>query len=403
MATYDYVALDKSGKQIKKSMEAQNEERVKEFLKSEGLIPISVKEQTFLSKDISIGGKKVKARDLSIFCRQFNSILSAGVTILNALQMLADQTENKTLREAIKQVQIDVEKGESLTSSMIKHKDTFPPLLIHMVEAGEASGSLEIAFERMAIQFEKQAKVQSTVKKALVYPIVVMVVAVAVVILMLVVVFPQFEDMFAQLGSDLPWITKVVTAMSDFVKGFWWLLAVIVAGAVVGVRAFSKTPNGQLFFSKLALHMPAVGNLTIKSASATLSRTLSTLLAAGIPLVDAVDITSKVMNNIIIRSALDESVDEIKRGVPLSVPLREAGVFPPMVHQMTRIGEETGNVEGMLEKIADYYEEEVEAATAALTSLLEPLMIVVLGILVGFILLAIYMPILSMYTALDEA
>lgn len=403
MATYDYVALDKSGKQIKKSMEAQNEERVKEFLKSEGLIPISVKEQTFLSKDISIGGKKVKPRDLSIFCRQFNSILSAGVTILNALQMLADQTENKTLREAIKQVQIDVEKGESLTSSMIKQRDTFPPLLIHMVEAGEASGSLEIAFERMAIQFEKQAKVQSTVKKALVYPVVVMIVAVAVVILMLVVVFPQFEDMFAQLGSDLPMITKIVTAMSDFVKGFWWLLAVIVAGAVVGVRAFSKTPNGQLFFSQLALHMPAVGNLTIKSASATLSRTLSTLLAAGIPLVDAVDITSKVMNNIIIRSALDESVDEIKRGVPLSVPLREAGVFPPMVHQMTRIGEETGNVEGMLEKIADYYEEEVEAATAALTSLLEPLMIVVLGILVGFILLAIYMPILSMYTALDEA
>lgn len=402
MATYDYVALDKSGKQIKKSMEAQNEERVKEFLKSEGLIPISVKEQTFLSKDISIGSKKVKARDLSVFCRQFNSILSAGVTILNALQMLADQTENKTLREAIKQVQIDVEKGESLTSAMSKHKETFPPLLIHMVEAGEASGSLEIAFERMAIQFEKQAKVQSTVKKAMIYPIVVMLVAVVVVIVMLVVVFPQFQDMFDQLGSDLPLITKIVTAMSDFVKGFWWLLAVIVAGAVVGVRAFSKTPNGQLFFSKLALHMPAVGNLTVKSAAATLSRTLSTLLAAGIPLVDAVDITAKVMNNVIIRSALDESVDEIKRGVPLSVPLREAGVFPPMVHQMTRIGEETGNVESMLEKIADYYEEEVETATAALTSLLEPLMIVVLGVLIGFILLAIYMPILSMYSALEE-
>lgn len=402
MATYDYVALDKSGKQIKKSMEAQNEERVKEFLKSEGLIPISVKEQTFLSKDISIGSKKVKARDLSVFCRQFNSILSAGVTILNALQMLADQTENKTLREAIKQVQIDVEKGESLTSAMMKHKETFPPLLIHMVEAGEASGSLEIAFERMAIQFEKQAKVQSTVKKAMIYPVVVMLVAVVVVIVMLVVVFPQFQDMFDQLGSDLPMITKIVTAMSDFVKGFWWLLAVIVAGAVVGVRAFSKTPNGQLFFSRLALHMPAVGNLTVKSAAATLSRTLSTLLAAGIPLVDAVDITAKVMNNVIIRSALDESVDEIKRGVPLSVPLREAGVFPPMVHQMTRIGEETGNVESMLEKIADYYEEEVETATAALTSLLEPLMIVVLGVLIGFILLAIYMPILSMYSALEE-
>ena len=285
---------------------------------------------------------------------------------------------------------------------MSKHKETFPPLLIHMVEAGEASGSLEIAFERMAVQFEKQAKVQGQVKKALTYPIVVICVAIVVVIVMLVVVFPQFQDMFDSLGSELPKITKVVIAMSDFVKNFWWLLIIIVGLAVFGIQVFRKTPSGQLFFSKLALRIPVINDLTVKSASATFARTLSTLLAAGISLVDAVEITSKVIGNVIVRDALNETVDEIKRGVPLSIPLRESGIFPPMVHQMTRIGEETGNVEGMLEKIADYYEEEVEVATTSMTALLEPMIIVVLGLIIMFILLAIYMPILKMYSAIEQ-
>lgn len=402
MATYEYMAVDKSGKQKKGTMEAQAEDRVKDFLKAEGLIPISVKEQSILSKDINLGSKKVKARDLSIFCRQFHSILGAGVTILNALQMLSDQTENKVLKEATKQVQIDVEKGESLTSAMSKHKETFPPLLIHMVEAGEASGSLEISFERMAIQFEKQAKVSGMVKKAMVYPIVVIVVAIAVVILMLVVVFPQFEDMFEQVDSELPAITRVIMAMSEFVQSFWWLLAILIAGAILGIQTFRKTANGQLFFSKMALNMPVVSNLSVKTAAATFSRTLSTLLASGISIIDAVEITSKVVKNVIVKEALNNTIDELKRGVPLSVPLRESEVFPPMVYQMTRIGEETGNVEGMLDKIADYYEEEVENATAALTSLLEPMIIIVLGVLVGGILLAIYMPMLSLYSAIEN-
>jgi type IV pilus assembly protein PilC len=390
------------GKQKKGTMEAQNEDRVKEFVKNEGLIPISVKEQNFLNKDISFGNKKVKARDLSVFCRQFNSILAAGVTILNALQMLSEQTENKTLREVTKEVQIDVEKGESLTSAMSKHRDTFPPLLIHMVEAGEASGSLEIAFERMAIQFEKQAKVQGQVKKALTYPIVVICVAIIVVIVMLVVVFPQFQEMFDSLGSDLPGITKMVIAMSNFVQHFWWLLILLVGLAVLGIQTFRKTPNGQVFFSRLALRMPIVNQVTVKSASATFARTMSTLLAAGIPLVNGVEIITKIIGNVIIKDALNDTVDEIKRGVPLSVPLRESGVFPPMVHQMTKIGEETGNVEGMLEKVADYYEEEVEVTTASMTALLEPMIIILLGVIIMFILLAIYIPILSMYSAIDQ-
>ena len=402
MATYEYTAVDRAGKQKKGTMEAQTEERVKDFLKSEGLIPITIKEQSILSKDISFGRKRVKARDLSVFCRQFNSILNAGVTILNALNMLSEQTENKVLREAIKQVQIDVEKGESLTVAMSKHAQTFPPIMIHMVEAGEASGSLEVAFERLAVQFEKQAKTSGLIKKAMVYPCVVVVVAIVVVIVMLVVVFPQFEEMFDQVGGDLPAITKIVMSLSEFVQHFWWLLIILNAGLIFGFITFKKSENGQQFLSKLALNMPVVRGLTTKSSSATLARTLSTLLAAGITLVDAVDISSKVISNVIVRTALTDSVDEIKRGIPLSVPLQESGVFPPMLYQMTRIGEETGNIEGMLEKIADYYEEEVENTTAALTSLLEPMIIVVLGFLVGFILLSIYMPMLGMYSAIEN-
>lgn len=402
MATYEYMAVDKGGKQKKGTMDAQTPERVKEFLKNEGLIPISVKEQSFLNKDISIGAKKVKARDMSVFCKQFASIMQAGVTIISALQMLSEQTENKTLREAVKSVQIDVEKGESLASAMRNQKEVFPPILIHMVEAGEASGSLDIAFERLSVQFEKQAKVNGLVKRSLAYPIVIVLVAIAVVIVMLVVVFPQFEEMFASLDSELPAITKLVQSMSNFVQSFWWLLAMIGAAIVLGIRTYGKTENGQILFSKIALNAPMFGNLTIKSSSATLTRTLSTLLAAGISLVDAVEIVSKVISNAIVRSALENSVEEIQRGVPLSVPLEQSEVFPPMVYHMTRIGEETGNVEEMLSKIADYYEEEVENATAALTSMLEPLIIILLGGLVMFILLSIYLPILSMYSAVEN-
>lgn len=402
MATFEYMAVDKGGKQKKGTMDAQTPERVKEFLKNEGLIPISVKEQSFLNKDISIGTKKIKARDMSIFCKQFASIMQAGVTIINALQMLSEQTENKTLRDAIKSVQVDVEKGESLAGAMRNQKEVFPPILIHMVEAGEASGSLDIAFERLSIQFEKQAKVNGLVKRSLAYPIVIILVAIAVVIVMLVVVFPQFEEMFASLDSELPAITKLVQSMSSFVQSFWWLLAMVGAAIVLGIRTYGKTENGQILFSKIALNAPMFGNLTIKSASATLARTLSTLLASGISLVDAVEIVSKVISNAIVRSALGNSVEEIQRGVPLSIPLEQSEVFPPMVYHMTRIGEETGNVEDMLSKIADYYEEEVENATTALTSMLEPLIIILLGGLVMFILLAIYLPILSMYSAVEN-
>lgn len=402
MPSYEYVVVDKNGKQKNGVMDAMDPEKLKAALKADGLIPISVKEQSILNKDITIGSKKVKPRDLSVFCRQFNSILSAGVTVVSALQMLSEQTESKVLKEAIKNVQLDVEKGETLADAMRNQGEVFPPILINMVEAGEASGSLEVAFERMSVHFEKDAKLKSMVKKAMVYPAVVLIVAIAVVIVMLVVVIPQFETMFSQLGSDLPAITKFVVSASDFLKTWWWLLAFIIAAIVVGIRVYKKTPDGEMLFSKMALNMPLFGALTIKSSSARLARTMSTLLAAGISLIDAVEITAKIMTNAVVRKCLEEAKEEVSRGVPFSTPLATSEVFPPMVNHMTRIGEETGNIEGMLDKIADYYDEEVENATQALTAALEPMVIVVLAILVGFILLAIYSPMLSLYSAAEK-
>lgn len=402
MTTYDYVVVDKTGKQKRGSMEANDPEKVKEVLKAEGLIPITIKEQSLLSKDISFGGKKVKPRDLAVFCRQFGSILAAGVPVIAALQMLVDQTESKNLKEAIKAVQLDVEKGETLAGAMRAQNEVFPPMLINMIEAGEASGSLEISLERMAVHFEKDAKLQSTVKKAMVYPIVVLAVAVVVIIIMLVVVIPQFKEMFEELGSDLPAITQLVVNMSNGLKKFWWLFILIIAGVVAGINVYRKTPNGERLFSKLQLTMPLFGTLTVKSSSARLARTMSTLMAAGIPLIDAVEITSRIMSNAIVRETLENTKEEVARGVPLSTPLRESGLFPAMVHHMTKIGEETGNVEGMLEKVADYYDEEVENATEAVMSIIEPLLIVVLAVVVGFIMLSIYTPMLSLYDTIDN-
>lgn len=402
MPGYEYVVVDKNGKQKNGSMDAADPEKLKAILKADGLIPISVKEQSILNKDINFGSRKIKPRDLSVFCRQFNSILSAGVTVISALQMLSEQTESKLLKEAIKGVQLDVEKGETLADAMRNQNEAFPSILINMVEAGEASGSLEIAFERMSVHFEKDARLKSMVKKAMVYPAVVLCVAIAVVIVMLLVVIPQFETMFSQLGSELPGITKFVISASEFLKNWWWLLAAIIVAIVVGIRVYKKTPDGDMAFSKLALNLPLFGKLTIKSSSARLARTMSTLLAAGISLIDAVEITARTMTNAVVRKCLEDAREEVSRGVPLSTPLASSEVFPPMVNHMTRIGEETGNIEGMLDKIADYYDEEVENATQALTAAMEPLIIVILAVLVGFILFAIYTPMLSLYSAAES-
>ncbi len=403
MAAWGFVAIDKSGKEIKGSKEADNEEQVARELKAQGLIVLDITQQNALTKNISIDiGGKPSARDLSVFCRQFASITRAGVTIIEALRMLAEATENKKMQKALMNVRADVEKGETFADSLAKHPGVFPELLVQMAMAGESSGSLETSMERMAIQFEKSAKTKALVKKAMIYPIVVMIVAIVVVIIMLVVVIPSYTEMFQELNAELPGITLAVIAMSDFVKAYWFIIIPVVIAIGFAIRAYAKTYSGKHLFGKLQLKIPAIKNLVVKNASAQMARTLSTLLTAGVPLNEAVGIVSDTMTNIWFKEALRDATDQIMVGVPLSQPLQSCGLFPPMVYYMIRIGEEAGSTEEMLNKLADYYEEEVEMAVQSLMAAMEPMIIIVLAVVVGGLIAAVMAPMMTMYEALDS-
>ncbi len=402
MAAYGYEALNSAGKEIKGSVEADNIEAARQALKKQGIQVISIKPQSALTKDINIKvGGYPKPRDMSVFCRQFVSMTKAGVTISEALKMLTEQTENDRLREAAEGVRVSVEKGETLASSLAMYPKIFPSLMVHMVEAGEASGSLDVALERMATQFEKSAKTSAMVKKAMIYPVAVCIVALAVVVVMLVVVIPNYATMFESLGTDLPALTKAVQAASNFIITKWFILVPAIIAIVVLVKMFAETDTGIHFFDKLKLSIPAYKNLEVKTASAQMARTLSTLMAAGVPLVDAVEIVSNVMPNVYFKEALQDCKNEIIIGQPLSKPLEQCGLFPPMVYHMTRIGEETGATEEMLAKQADYYEEEVEAAVASFMAAMEPVIIIVLAAIVLVLVGACLMPMMTMYETLN--
>lgn len=403
MAAWGYVAIDKGGKEIKGSKDADNKELVLRDLKNQGLIVLEITEQNMLTKDISFDfGGKPTPRDMAVFCRQFASITRAGVTIIETLNMLADSTENKKMQKAIYAVRADVEKGESFADSMAQHPAVFSELLVQMARAGEASGSLDTAMERMAIQFEKSAKTQALVKKAMIYPIVVACVAVAVVIVMLVFVIPRYMDMFEQLDAELPAITLAVVALSNFIKNNWFIIVPVLIAIVFAIKTYAKTNSGKHVFGKLQLKIPAIKNLVVKSACSQMSRTLSTLLTAGVPLIEAVDIVADTMTNIWFKEALKDALEQIMIGVPLSQPLQTSGLFPPMVYHMIKIGEEAGSTEEMLNKLADYYEEEVEMAVQSLMAAMEPMIIIVLACVVGFLIAAVMAPMVNMYAALDN-
>lgn len=399
MAQYNYKAMDKNGKAKKGSIEAINLDKAKEKLKSEGLIVQDIKEQGAGKKG---GGKKVKDKDLAVFCKQFSAVLNAGVTIISALEMMSEQLENKTLKRALQEAQAYVQKGGTLADAFKLNPKVFPPIMINMTAAGEMSGNLEICFDRLTTHFETANALHSKVKGAVTYPIVILIVVVAVVAVLLVGVIPQFSQMFDDLGSELPAATQMLVNLSDFLQHKWYILVIIVAAIVFGLKAFGKTEPGSLMYAKIGIKFPLFGNLTIKSAAATFSRTMATLMASGISLIDAVEQVAKMINNRIIREALLDAKTQIAKGVPLSKPLRDCGIFPPMLPQMTKIGEETGNIEDMMDKVADYYEMEVNDATDALTAAMEPLIIVIMGVVVGGIVMAIYSPMLSMYDAVDN-
>lgn len=403
MATYGYEVLDKEGKIKKGSLDADSMEKVRADLKAQGMTVVSLTEQSMLTKDIEIdiGGKPTN-RDLSIFCRQFVSMTKAGVTIVEAMKMLCEQTENKKLRKALEDVRVNMEKGESLANSLSQHPKIFPSIMINMVSAGEASGSLETSMERVATQLERSSKTQALVKKALIYPIVLLVVALVVVVVMLVFVIPQYSTMFEEMDTELPGITLAVLSASEFIQKWWYILLALLVGIILAFRYFGTTNMGKHVYGKLALMMPGVKELVVKSAASSMARTMSTLMGAGVPMVEAVEIVANTMTNIWFKEALLEARDQIMLGVPLSRPLESCGLFPPMVYHMVRIGEESGATEDMLDKLADYYEEEVEMAVQSMMAVMEPMIIVVLAAIVGTLIAAVLSPMMKMYEALDS-
>ena len=405
MESFSYKAVSAAGKDVKGSVEAESQEEAARKIKEQGLVPVSIGKQGALDKDVNIPifkGKKIPARDMSVFCRQFASILKAGVSVINALEMLAEQTENKKLKEAIVNTQSNVEKGENLSDSM-RQNDAFPSILIDMVRAGEASGSLENSLTRMAIQFEKDAKLNGIVKKAMMYPIVLICVMIGVVIVMLTFVIPSFMTMFEDLDSELPATTKAILAMSNSLKNYWYIYIIVVVGIVVGIQMYKRTDNGRHNLDKLKLKIPVFGLLQTKSACASFARTMSTLLQAGMPMIDALEISASTMKNVLFYDGLEKVKNGVSLGLPLSNQLKATGLFPAMVVHMVGIGEETGNVEEMLTNSATYYEEEVEVQTQTLTSLMEPIIIVLMAFVVVLLIMAIYQPMIQLYNTLGSA
>ena len=405
METFSYKAVNSVGKDVKGSVEAESKEEAARKIKEQGFVPVSIGKQGALDKDINIPifkGKKIPARDMSVFCRQFASILKAGVSVINALEMLAEQTENKKLKQAIVETQANVEKGENLSDSM-RQNDAFPSILIDMVRAGEASGSLENSLTRMAVQFEKDAKLNGIVKKAMMYPIVLICVMIGVVIVMLTFVIPSFMTMFEDLDSELPVTTRAILAVSNSLKNYWYIYILVIVGVVVGIQMYKRTDDGKHNLDKLKLKIPVFGLLQTKSACASFARTMSTLLQAGMPMIDALEISASTMKNVLFYDGLQKVKNGVSLGLPLSNQLKSTGLFPAMVVHMVGIGEETGNVEEMLTNSATYYEEEVEVQTQTLTSLMEPIIIVLMAFVVVLLIMAIYQPMIQLYNTLGSS
>lgn len=399
MAEFTYVAMNEAGKRVKGNVLAENETLALEKLRLQDLYPTKLVPANIFNKEIDISiGKVATSRDLSVFCRQFVSMLSAGITIVTALEMLADQTENKHLARALRKVQEDIMQGETLADAMRKHKKIFPELMINMVTAGEAAGKLDVTFSRMADHFEKAEKTEGMMKKAAIYPVMVAVVAIVVVVIMLIKVVPAYADMFASMDVEMPGITLAVMNASDFMTHYWYVLLALIVMVVAVGKAYKNTEDGKLAAGRMAISVPLFGKLKIKTISSLTARTLSTLIYSGMPLVDGLRLTARTVGNELYKRALEQAVVDVREGMTLSSSLKKSGLYPPMVSHMIGIGEETGELEDMLTKLADYYDTEVEMTTQTVMTALEPMIILIMAALVGIVIAACMAPMISMYS-----
>lgn len=403
MPGFNYTAIDRNGKRVRSSLDASSIETAKSSLRGAGYTILDIKEQTTLNRDIEIPFLgNPKAKDMAVFCRQFVSILRAGVSVASVLAMLGQQTSNKKLRAAIREMQADVEKGESLASSMRRHPKIFPAILVNMVSAGEASGNLEESFRQMELYFERSKRTKSKVTSAMIYPCVLIVVMIVVLIVMMTKIIPNFLKTFEDMDAELPKLTQGVMAVCDWFKVWWWVPLLVLAALIVGGVLFHRTDKGKHFFGWLARKTPVVGNLTVKTACATFCRTMEVLIGSGLTLTDSMDLAASNMGNIYYLEAIRDARGMVAEGTPLRESLVRTGIFPPMVSNLVGVGEETGDLQSMMGKVADYYDEEVDEATKKLLNLMEPAIIIFMAVFVVIIVLAIYLPMINMTKAFDK-
>ena len=393
MAKFQYKAKNMSGKTVEGIYEAPDKQYVIDMIKEKSFFPIEIKEISE-SKDLKEYDffSKVTTKDLIVFCRQFSGILKAGVTLVQALKMLGEQTENVVLRNVIKEVTDDIQKGSSLSRAMAKHTRHFPAIFIHMVNAGEVSGTLEESLDTVAIQFEKQDKLRRKVKGAMTYPVIVLIVAVVVVAFLLTFVVPTFTGIFENSNAELPGVTLALLAISNFLRNYFVVIA--LSGVIIAslIKIYLNSDEGRYKFDKAKLNLPLLGQVQRKSIAATFSRTLTTLMSSGVGITEAINITAQVIGNSYVLNKLNKIEQQVSHGRGLYGPVKESEIFPPLLYNMVMLGEESGNLEEMLGKTANYFEEEVDEATQQLTTILEPMIIVVLAVVVAFIVIAIALP-----------
>lgn len=402
---YEYAVRDGAGKIVKGRIEAPNQAAVANRLKQMGLAPMSINEvgNSGLQKEITIPGlgNKISLKDLAIMARQLATMINAGLSLLRALTILAEQTESKPLAKRVAQVRNDVEVGVAFSVALAKHNDVFPPLMINMVRAGEVGGFLDQVLVSVAENFEAEVKLRGKVKSAMTYPVVVFIIAILAVVGMLLFIVPVFAGMFASLGGELPGPTKILVALSNIMK---WAALPLLAATIGFAFWWNKNKHQRWVREKLdpiKLKVPVFGNLFRKIAVSRFTRNFGTMIHAGVPILQALDIVGETSGNLVIERATRAVQESVRSGASLTGPLSQHPVFPPMVVQMMAVGEDTGALDSMLEKIAQFYDQEVEATTEQLTSLIEPLMIVVLGSLIGSMIIALYMPIFSVFNLIN--
>lgn len=402
MPKFKYRALSKTGEiNEQKDYEAESEQDLRSMLLSNGLSPLSIEELS-TSKEINFNfTSKVGIKDIAIFCRQFSTMIEAGVTINTAMDMLAEQLPCKKLRGVLGEISEDIKKGVTLSEAMGKKQDYFPPLLVNMVEVGEMSGTLDSILNRMATYYEKENKMNGKIRNAMIYPVILALTTVFVIGFILMFVMPMFIDMFAQEGAELPGMTKITLGLGNFLSNYWYIVFLAVVAAAGGFFYYTrKTEQGEYSYNKYKLKYALLKSIHQKIVVSRFTRSLSTILSAGVTINNSLDVVGGVLGNKFAKVEITKVKERVLKGESLSEPIRDVGIFPLMLSSMIKIGEESGSLDGILEKTADFYDEELDRTIEALSTIIEPIMLIVMGIIVGFLIISILLPMFEMYNVM---